>query len=72
MNIDVFWSLVQSNADHIKTLNYEMGAVQASIESIQCLNVWMLGCMSATFVAVLIGLIASTKSLRLIKKNGKG
>lgn len=72
VNIDVFWSIVQSNANHIKTLNHEMGSVQSSIEAIQQLNTWMLGCMASTFFIVLGTLIAVIRNIYWVKKSVNG
>lgn len=70
MDITLFWEVVKQNAAHISTLNGEMGAVQAHLESINVLIKWMLGCMSATFFVVLAAFATTLKNLSLTKKNG--
>lgn len=59
-----FWDIVLKNAEHIETLNREMGAVQASVE----LLVKMAGIQ---LVAILgIGAIG-WRGMYWTKKNGK-
>jgi len=63
-----FWELIQQNAEHIRTMNYEMGQI---VSSIGWIRNFMIGCFS-----VLGGLIVGTwvtifKNLQWTKKNGK-
>lgn len=73
MNYDQLWTIVMKNASHIETFNREMGVVQSQVIYIRQLIMWMLGCMSATFLAVLATLMATFRNIWWTKKaNGNG
>ena len=63
INEEIFWEIIQQNAQHIKVLNSEMGAVIAILSFHTKLILGLFSFLGTIFITNLI-------HLRLTKKNG--